>query len=539
MSSFFTLPGSARKRKRTEAAAAGSKKSRAPNADVDVRPARGLRKKKSSKDDEISSDDEDAPAAARGSDDDEDDETAGETAAERRLRLAQQYLDNIREEVDEGGFDAADIDRDLIAERLQEDVAEEKGRIHRFIASQYAFESAPTTLFRTNNSPTTGLAVCAPHVYTVSRDRHLTQWLLPPHPAPAATPALTPSRKPTRVRFARGGRSGDTSFQGHIGAILCVAASADGRFVATGGADHRLVIWDAPTLTVLRVFPQHRAAVTALAFRRGTNELFSGSADRTLKLWSLNELAYIETLHGHADAVLAVSALAGDRCVSAGARDKTAMLWKPTDETRLVFLAGGGTGKQRFNKDGSVHHEPGSLDAVVMLDDETFVTGGDNGAISLWSAHKKKAVHVVQVAHGLAPPPTPEQSSAEATPPEAPPCPPQPRYITALASLPYSDLVFSGSWDGSVRVWRVTGDKRRLEPAGVVGPEGGVRGVVNAIAVAEREGEITVVVGTGTEMRLGRWMGVPGRNGGYVLQVGKREVKAIEAAPEGEGEMET
>lgn len=45
-----------------------------------------------------------------------------ETAAERRLRLAERYLSNVKEEVDEIGFDAEEIDRDLIAERLREDV---------------------------------------------------------------------------------------------------------------------------------------------------------------------------------------------------------------------------------------------------------------------------------------------------------------------------------------------------------------------------------------------------------------------------------
>ena len=54
------------------------------------------------------------PAIDSGSED--------ETAAERRLRLAEQYLENIKGEVDEAGFDAEQIDRDLIAERLQEDV---------------------------------------------------------------------------------------------------------------------------------------------------------------------------------------------------------------------------------------------------------------------------------------------------------------------------------------------------------------------------------------------------------------------------------
>ena len=45
-----------------------------------------------------------------------------ETGAERRLRIAEQYLENIKGEVDEVGFDAEEIDKDLIAERLQEDV---------------------------------------------------------------------------------------------------------------------------------------------------------------------------------------------------------------------------------------------------------------------------------------------------------------------------------------------------------------------------------------------------------------------------------
>ena len=53
---------------------------------------------------------------------DSESEEEDETGAERRLRLAEQYLENIKEEVDEIGFDAEEIDRDLIAERLQEDV---------------------------------------------------------------------------------------------------------------------------------------------------------------------------------------------------------------------------------------------------------------------------------------------------------------------------------------------------------------------------------------------------------------------------------
>jgi len=99
MSSFFTLPGSA-KRKRADAAGNKSKKARGTGAQ-----SGGIRRpRKSKEEDEISSESEDGDAAPRGSDDeDEDEEFAGETVTEKRLRLAQQYLDNIREEV--GAFD--------------------------------------------------------------------------------------------------------------------------------------------------------------------------------------------------------------------------------------------------------------------------------------------------------------------------------------------------------------------------------------------------------------------------------------------------
>ena len=90
-------------------------------------------------------------------------------------------------------------------------------------------------------------------------------------------------------------------------------------------------------------------------------------------------------------------------------------------------------------------------------------------------------------------------------------------------------MVLSGSWDGYIRVWKVSADKRKLEPAGVVGAdtrERPVRGVVNGISIIER-GEkgnerLVICVGTGRELRMGQWLKIEGRNGGYVLEVERK-----------------
>lgn len=237
-----------------------------------------------------------------------------------------------------------------------------------------------------DSGPTTGIATCSPFIYTVTKDGHLIKWELPAYPRPLSTGTNhTVSKKPKRVTYVRACRKGDAdSFQGHTGPILCVAASQDGKFVATGGQDTRIVVWDAGLLKALKVFKFHRGAVTGLTFRRGTNQLYSCSTDRSVKLWSLDELAYVETLFGHQDEVVGITALAGERCVTVGARDRTARLWKIVEETQLVFRGGGGSGgaesrKPRKNKDGSKRYEEGTIDCVAMIDEEHFVTGSDNG----------------------------------------------------------------------------------------------------------------------------------------------------------------
>ncbi|RPB27406.1 WD40 repeat-like protein [Terfezia boudieri ATCC MYA-4762] len=562
---FFTTPSSAKKRKRTESSGQTGKSVSTSG------------KKKRVEDEEISSEEE---GEGRGrtiddSDDVEEDEFADETAADKRRRLALQYLENTKAEIEEAGFNAEDVDRDILAERLKESVAEDKGRIYRHLTDIFSFSTASHSHFGNDTRTLTSIAVCHPYVYTVSKDRHLTKWQTP-------DPA-SPAKKPKQVLHVRcAARKTDKGYEGgHIDEILTIAASQDGKFVATGGKDNRIVVWNPVTLSPLKIFKQHRSPVMGLVFRRNTNQMYSCSADRTVKSWSLDELAYVETLFGHQDEVVGITALANERCVTVGARDRTARLWKIVDETQLVFR-GSGESKKRKGSDGDYFTE-GSMDCVTMIDEEHFVTGSDNGSISFWTINKKKPIFTVSVAHGKPDPLLPSQYSAESdfSTSAFPAPPPQPRPITALAAVPYSDTFFSGSYDGYVRVWRISSDKKRVEPVGRLGvphepahslevavarertetaflsktitassTPGQVnppaRGVVNGISVFEtgekrdvRGGMVAgdylyVAVALGKEMRLGRWLKVPGKNGAVLFKVLRKEVekpKAISSPP--------
>lgn len=226
-------------------------------------------------------------------------------------------------------------DKDMIAARLEEDLGETKGKVFRRIASELDYESTRHTWVKHNTNTTTAVALCNDYLYTVSKDGKLIQWklqALPEDQFPQTTRKkpkrqAPPRKQPQMLAIIKGNHKKlkDRTFKGHVGQILCVAASQDGKFVATGGSDNRLIIWKVQPkgLKLLKTFFQHRDAVTGLVFRRGTNTLYTCSRDRTVKVFNLDALAYVESLFGHGDHVVDIDALGQERCISVGSRDRT------------------------------------------------------------------------------------------------------------------------------------------------------------------------------------------------------------------------
>jgi WD40 repeat protein len=70
---------------------------------------------------------------------------------------------------------------------------------------------------------------------------------------------------------------------------LALAFSPDGRWVASGGKDCAVKVWDAHTGKLLQTFKGHIDQVTRLIFFQRPEGLClaSGSRDSTVKLWDL------------------------------------------------------------------------------------------------------------------------------------------------------------------------------------------------------------------------------------------------------------
>lgn len=303
---------------------------KAKSRDVSKVPKSGAKRKAASSkpihdDEEIGSDTDEYSDVESGEDENRSDDSLEETAQEKRLRLAKEYIAKLEEEETSKEI-SEQSHRDAISHRLQEDVLSEKGILKRQLADQFSgFDEDNVQLFKGHPLSITCLATSSDdnYIYSGSKDGTIIKW------------CIKSGRKENKVSNIPQSK-GQKKAKRHI---LCIALTSDSKFLASGGLDKEVQIWNAGDLSFIRTFTGHKNSITGLVFRKGSHQLFSASSDRSIKVWNLDEMTYIETLFGHEDSITGIDSLSKDRCVSAGGRDRTIRLWKIPEESQLVFRA--------------------------------------------------------------------------------------------------------------------------------------------------------------------------------------------------------
>ena len=71
---------------------------------------------------------------------------------------------------------------------------------------------------------------------------------------------------------------------------MAFSPDKEGRWIASGGEDSTVKVWDSRTGKLVRSFRGHRGLVSSVAFSPDGRRLVSGSRDHTVKVWDLTQL---------------------------------------------------------------------------------------------------------------------------------------------------------------------------------------------------------------------------------------------------------
>lgn len=202
--------------------------------------------------------------------------------------------------------------------------------------------------------------------------------------------------------------------QGHRDSLYAVRFSPDGKFVATGGYDQKIKLWDVATGKEVKTFEGHNGAVFDLAFRPDGKILASASGDRTIKLWNVETAQRLDTLNQSLQELYTVAFSPDGKRVAGGGVDNRIRVWSVSETAQE------GTNPLLYSQ---FAHELPILRLAYSADGKTIVSTAEDRLIKIWDAD------TVTIRETL---------------------PPQKDWAVGLAILPQNTRLLAGLLDGTV-----------------------------------------------------------------------------------------
>ena len=208
-------------------------------------------------------------------------------------------------------------------------------------------------------------------------------------PDPLPQPALQPILERQTVLF-----------QEHTAAVLSVAWSPDGRYLASCGSDQTALVWEAGSGKVICAYRGHTNAIRSVAWSPDGRYLASGSTDGSVQVWEALSGRSILSYRGHQrwlklGAVQAVAWLPVHSALSSVPRYN--IVSASLDGTAQVWDAATGTTMLTYK-----NHNGQGIYAVACSPDGQFIaSSGADATVQVWNAADGRPLYTYRGHSGI------------------------------------------------------------------------------------------------------------------------------------------
>ena len=172
----------------------------------------------------------------------------------------------------------------------------------------------------------------------------------------------------------------------HADWVRALQFSPDGQVLASAGDDRRIIFWDSETGEKLHTLPAHPHVIYSLAYSPDGKLLATAGFEHQVRVYDTASLQLVHELEGpDADLRSVAFSADGSRLAVAG-RCGQVRVWKlPAGEVDLEIAASG----------------IGRLRSLAWLPDgQKLATAGENRLISVWDAHTGAPLHRIHCPAG-------------------------------------------------------------------------------------------------------------------------------------------
>jgi WD40 repeat protein len=178
----------------------------------------------------------------------------------------------------------------------------------------------------------------------------------------------------------------DNRLGGDCGPVRAVACSPDGRWLASAGFERPILVWEIPRRDIVKTLQTSASWTRSLVFSPDGSTLVAGCDDGAVRTWNVGSWTFSRSFPAHSRRVRSLAFSPDGALLATVSEDRTLRVWNTTDWRPIGILPGDG-------------HPV--MSAVFSHDGHSLITGGFDGTVRLWDVRSGASRVVVNSDRGV------------------------------------------------------------------------------------------------------------------------------------------